>query len=405
MNPEHFLPDELLQTAQQAFRAGKQWVVYNSLSFRLQQEEVHFFKSREGAWEFAARHISDTQLFQLTEAWSLGELVQKLSLGEALYQQPAGLLPARHTFSITKENDTAMNEKNLAYLKENLRYLGFGEHLQDQLEHHIRQRFPEFVLKLETAFNSRALEAVLHYRRGEQSDMYFFNKYEATLKNASGMGAERRHSFFVHKGSGVTLKEAFNLLEGRAVYKNLLSQSGTPYRAWLQLDLTTRDGNGNYKMKQYHENYGFRLEAVLEKLHETIGIRELADTMARDRLIYSLEKGNQQAVHSIGDGGEQLLYLEAQPQYKNLNVYTEALKPLRWEVRPPEQQVEKQQNVDLLPVRQQEPEHKAREQKEKQEVKQDERTLIEKPRTIKTKKEEGLLQKKRVRQNKGLSPG
>src|SRR5690242_13380519 len=103
-----------------------------------------------------------------------------------------------------------MNEKNLSYLKENLKYLGFGDQLYPTLEKNIQQRFPEFVIKLDTELNKRPFSATLHFKRGENTDLYFFNRWDATLRNEAG---KREQSFYLNKGQGITFKEGFNLLE------------------------------------------------------------------------------------------------------------------------------------------------------------------------------------------------
>jgi len=67
------------------------------------------------------------------------------------------------------------------------------------------------------------------------------------------------------KGKGVTGKEAFNLLDGRSVHKDLVTKEGQPYKAWMKLDFDKKDKNNNFEVKQFHENYGFDLKAAVEK--------------------------------------------------------------------------------------------------------------------------------------------
>ncbi|MCW4467667.1 hypothetical protein OGH69_01685 [Flavobacterium sp. MFBS3-15] len=75
-------------------------------------------------------------------------------------------------------------------------------------------------------------------------------------------------------------------------------------------------------MKQYHENYGYDLEATLAK-HP---IKELENNSHRDDLINSLKKGNLQSATFIKDGQEVKQYIEANPQFKSLNIYDDAHK-------------------------------------------------------------------------------
>jgi hypothetical protein len=207
-----------------------------------------------------------------------------------------------------------MNQKNLLYLKDNLLFLGFGKDLYGALQKNIEQRFPEFILKQETIINDKPFSATLYFKKGEQSDLYFFNSWEAVLKGAE---EKRSQTFHIHKGYGITFKEAFNLLEGRAVYKSLFNKEGEPYKAWLQLDLGIRETSGQFKWKQYHERYGFNLEKTLKALP----LQELENGKQKERLLHLLQKGARVEVTLEKPGHIERLWVEAAPQFKSLNVY------------------------------------------------------------------------------------
>jgi hypothetical protein len=135
-------------------------------------------------------------------------------------------------------------------------------------------------------------------------------------------GQDKSQTFFIKKNSGVTAKEAYNLLNGRAVNKDLTNQEGEKYNAWLQIDWNQKDNNGNHKFKMIHEAYGFKLDQVLAK-HP---IKELNEPVTKDRLMQSLERGNlHQVTFQKGDKEEKML-IEANPQFKSLNVFDGNLK-------------------------------------------------------------------------------
>jgi hypothetical protein len=211
-----------------------------------------------------------------------------------------------------------MNEKNLEYLKEGLKYMGFGTSLNAELERQVQRQQQEFRLSLQVPHHSSTIDYTLHFRRSDQSGMYFFNKYEATLK-PDDSAREVSQTFYINKNSGITAKEAYNLLNGRSVHKELVNQENQPYRAWLQLDPTVKDQQGNPKVRQFHENYGFDLEKTLQKFH----IKELEDPQQKERLLRSLERGNQHLVTAKEEGYEVKRYIEASPQFKTINVYNE----------------------------------------------------------------------------------
>lgn len=235
-----------------------------------------------------------------------------------------------------------MNTKNLDYLKDELKYTGFGEQLYSDLERQLREQAPQFQLHLQLSYYNNTVDHTLHFRRSDQTDRYFFNKYEATLQSPDEQA--RSHTFYINRNGGITTKEAYNLLQGRSVYKELLNAENQPYKAWVQLDLKTRDASGNYKVKQYHDNYGYDLEKTLQRFH----IRELQDPQQKELLLYSLRKGNQHPITALEEGYEVKRFVEASPQFKTINVFNEQRHHVMRETiqrQEAGQQVEKQQRV------------------------------------------------------------
>jgi hypothetical protein len=215
-----------------------------------------------------------------------------------------------------------MNEKNLKYLEENLKYMGFGEKLNADLENGIKEGKPEFQLKLNEKMFQGNMEVNLHFKQSPSSEMYFFNSYEARLTKDNGQ--EISQSFYVNNGKGVTYKEAYNLLDGRSVLKDLTNKEGEKYSAWVKLDFSKNASNNHFETKQFHaEKYGFSLAAELHKLD----IVKLPDEKEK-QLIQSLQKGNRQAVNFIKDGKETPMFIEANPQFKVINIYDTSGKQL-----------------------------------------------------------------------------
>jgi hypothetical protein len=203
-----------------------------------------------------------------------------------------------------------MNEQNLDYLKNNIKYLGLGDKLYPDLEKNLREGKPEFKLQTANTFNAAALQATLHFR-----------KYDAKLQQP-GM-ADKEQIFYLDKGKGVTAKEAYNLLDGRSVYKELTSKEGQTYNAWQKLDFDHKDERGNFKVNQYHENYGYNLEAALKNL-------PLADKgeVLEAQLIKALQKGNLQLVNVLEGATKIQIHLAANPQFKTLDLFDSNMKPL-----------------------------------------------------------------------------
>ena len=138
----------------------------------------------------------------------------------------------------------------------------------------------------------------------------------------------------MRQNRNITLKEAYNLMEGRAVNKDLTNREGENYNAWVQLDFKNTDTRGNFAINHYHENYGFDIEAALAK-HP---IKELNTAKYKDDLISSLRKGNVQSATFVKEGKEVKQFIEANPQFKTLTVYDASMKRLDTRQRNVEQQ-------------------------------------------------------------------
>jgi hypothetical protein len=215
-----------------------------------------------------------------------------------------------------------MNEQNLDYLSRQIKFTGFGEDHDKELKTKMESNAPNFVILHQQEFGKDNIAATLHFRKSEQSDLYFFNKYDLLLKNANQPDLVKQAFYINPKEDNITLKEGYNLLNGRAIQKEHQPKEGQKYNAWFQLDFKEMDKNGQFKMKQYHPNYGFDLEASLHKLP----IQEMSTNEGIKRLLESLERGNRQQVTLGEPGKEQKVYLEASPQFKSVNVYDSSMK-------------------------------------------------------------------------------
>ncbi|SDF60861.1 hypothetical protein SAMN04487996_111261 [Dyadobacter soli] len=218
-----------------------------------------------------------------------------------------------------------MNQKNLDYLKDQLKYSGFGEELQSKLAENLQKAQNEFSIKHVSSYGKDELSVSLNFKKSANSDMYFFNNYRAELQKP-GAEAKVSQTFYINnEGRNITQKEAYNLLDGRSVNKDLVNKEGQFHNAWLKLDFKETAANSNYKTRQFSPQYGFELEKAVAKLP----IKELADDTAKVRLFESLERGNRQAVTFTTDQGEQKRFIEANPQFKSVTVYDENQKRIR----------------------------------------------------------------------------
>ncbi len=227
-----------------------------------------------------------------------------------------------------------MNTQNAEFLKKSLLNLGFGEKLNADLDKQIAVKSPEFNLVAQHEFNQKTIDYTLHFKAGDNQDMYFFNSYDASIAHKDNPAKNVNQSFYINKGSGVTAKEAFNLMEGRAVHKQLYNLEGQKYQAWLTLDDKNMTDNGNMKIRYYHDNYGYDIDKVIAGK----GIKELEDPKAKDELMRSLKKGNAQQITVSKNGEDKKYFISANPQFKTVDLYDHQMKKIkREELLQPEQ--------------------------------------------------------------------
>lgn len=210
-----------------------------------------------------------------------------------------------------------MNQRNFEYLSSQLKYTGFGQTLDSQLREQMEKDQQQFKLQHTAIYGKDQLHSTLQFNRSMQSDLYFFNSYKAAIQKNQQQPGPSQTFYIGREGANITQKEAYNLLDGRSVFKDMTTRDGRLYQAWLQLDFNQNTPNGNYRIKQYNSNYGYDLIGALKNLP----IKELSPQQERLKVIESLLKGNRQSVTLLGEKGEQKVYLEANPQFKAVILY------------------------------------------------------------------------------------
>lgn len=208
-----------------------------------------------------------------------------------------------------------MNQKNFDYLRDQVKYTGFGNELDNKLAEAMEKGPKEFKLVHESKYGDDSVTATLNFSQSKKSDMYFFNSYDISI-HKPGKEDDLKQTFYINKGNSYTLKEAYNLMEGRSVNKNLTNKEGQEYNAWVHVDFKQTDNNGNYKLKpRSYDDYN--LEAILAR-HP---IKELANPEYKSNLIESLKKGNLQSATFQYGTEERKQYIEASPQFGTVNIY------------------------------------------------------------------------------------
>lgn len=312
---------------------------------------IEFFRKPLEAQEYCLVMTNDANYFQSVPVESvIDDLKAVMESGIDISENEAfDLTGFAKRFRDRKEllennlNTNTMNQKNLEYLKDQLKYTGFGETFDAELKDNMMKGDKDFKI-MHTGImnnglpNKDTLTVELNFKKSEQTDMYFFNSYHVNLQKEENK-LELEQTFYINKDSAsITMKEAYNLMEGRSVNKDLKTKEGENYNSWIKIDFKQADDNGNFKLNYYHQNYGYDLEASLSK-HS---IKELNTPQYKEDLLNSLKKGNLQSVTFVVGGAESKMYVEANPQFKTVNVYDTNLQRINHRERKEEKKAESQ---------------------------------------------------------------
>lgn len=231
------------------------------------------------------------------------------------------ILPVKQQYVIKQEaKQTAGNEQAL---KETLFRAGFGN-IGSKLGQYTKQGQQEFSIPVSYYVNEKErLDFNLSFAK-DQNGQYQFENYRAGLRNEAKPEESRQQNFQIEPDNTITATQAYNLLAGRAVQREYTGMEGNGQSSWRQLDFNDKDAIGNYKMKEFHAAYGYDLKHVLQQLP----LKELMSGQETEKLMNALKVGGRHAVSFLKDGKEQRFYIEANPQFKAVNIYDEHSKKI-----------------------------------------------------------------------------
>jgi hypothetical protein len=214
-------------------------------------------------------------------------------------------------------------DNNLRELAGAMKKHGFEQAI-DKLSQHISQGQKNFSIPLSHYVNEdEKMNFNLSFSR-QQDGSYRFDQYQASLQNAKNPNQVVSQVFSADTKDTIRAEQAQNLLAGRAVMKESFDLSGAPKVKWVQLDFNDKDPSGNHKMKEFLHGYGFDLGKAVEKL---IQKQNLSPEM-RQNLLEGLHKGEKQPITIMRDNAAVNLFVEANPQFKTINLFDEHNKKL-----------------------------------------------------------------------------
>jgi hypothetical protein len=144
-------------------------------------------------------------------------------------------------------------------------------------------------------------------------------KNQATLLFHDEPEKNKTHVFYTTKDVRIGAREAFNLLQGRSVFKEIAPTDGDNYTAWIKLNFGEKKLDGNYKIVKFRTYIGYDFGGILNRYP----IRELGDRDLKAGIIVALKRGDLQMVTFLKPSGKiEKKLIEANPQRQTINIYT-----------------------------------------------------------------------------------
>jgi len=165
--------------------------------------------------------------------------------------------------------DTKKEFDQVKYLKDQLKYLGFGEDekLHKDLEIGNNSKKQEFEIKTtsDKTLPENKVDFILKFNKSGGGGV-FLNSYNAKLTNYKS--EEISHNFPIRKESSFTAKEAINLLEGRSVKIEFLNPKSQQIEsAFVQFNFNEpKTEKGNYYFQNFYKNYGVDTAKISRKI-------------------------------------------------------------------------------------------------------------------------------------------
>lgn len=225
-------------------------------------------------------------------------------------------------------NSQEINQDNFDYLAKQITFTGFNTVDPRELEKQMKADKNEFSIDVHTMVGQDKLDVQLNFGKAKNpsatrdSDYYFFNSYDVKL---SKEGAEESlgQSFKVSYGNSYTLREAYNMMEGRSVNKDFISvnwdnrDEDKTINAWAYLNFKqARDDGKGFEIRKA---FNFDIEKALSQLP----IKDFDIPNVKHTIIDNLQKGNYQQVKFDVEGKEVKQFIEAAPRYNSVNIYDE----------------------------------------------------------------------------------
>ena len=155
----HVFSDEALAHINSSLAEGCHWMAFNTASYVLHKHDIYLFGNRQEANEFAANNISEYDSYKVVAATSLLDVVKKISNKEQLSKP--NIERRLLNINLITQKTNFMNQKNFDYLKDQVKFTGFGDALESELKEKMQKQTPEFQITHSAKFGNDAAFVVI----------------------------------------------------------------------------------------------------------------------------------------------------------------------------------------------------------------------------------------------------
>ncbi|WP_289058405.1 hypothetical protein [uncultured Flavobacterium sp.] len=213
---------------------------------------------------------------------------------------------------LSLRSDAKKAETNFNSLNEKVQSIGFPD-LSEKIKNLIDKEQENFSLPLSYYLNEKEkISHTLSFSKNAEGH-FELDGFKSSLQNNSAPGNSREYYFKNSLENDFKLNEVYNLLSGRSVEHN---------QSWFQLDFNDKNASGNYHLKEFRNEYAYDLEKTLK----AIPLKEISSQYEMEKLKHALRQGDRVSVVLIKNGRESQIYLEANPQFRSLNIYDQHLR-------------------------------------------------------------------------------
>jgi hypothetical protein len=225
---------------------------------------------------------------------------------------------ARHNSTIKNVQRELIQNNNLQQLSTSMKKAGFNFEMEGPLKKMIEQDSPDFHLRY-SDINSRNAHFVLHFKKIQHTDTYYFEKFDAisspTLEALlNDDSSTLRKTFHLLDKPDFTSKEAASMVNGKSICKTI-----DGIDTWISIEPAIRFGESAGFSKHY-----FDLEKELKKL--TIKGADNPNFFAK--LVNALKSGSSKEVTIIIKDRPIACFLEANPTRQAVYITDKSNKPV-----------------------------------------------------------------------------